>query len=62
MKGPVLNISVDDIMGVVQKLLEAFKKVMEWLGILVLPTEDQKQDYPNQTQPDLDEIAQGAGT
>ena len=60
MKGPVLNISIDDIMGVVQKLLDAFKKLMEWLGILVLPDEDQKQDYPNQTQPDLDEIAAGA--
>ena len=62
MKGPVLNISVEDIMGVVQKLLDAFKKIMEWLGILVLPTEEQKPDYPNQTQPDLSEIAQGAGT
>ena len=49
-------------MEVVQKLLDAFKKIMEWLGILVLPTEEQKSDYPNQTQPDLSEIAQGAGT
>lgn len=60
MKGPVLKVSVEDIMGVVQKLLDAFKKVMEWLGILVLPNEDQKQDYPNQTQPDLNDIAAGA--
>ena len=60
MQGPVLSISIDDIMGVVQKLLDAFKKLMEWLGILVLPDEEQKKDYPNQTQPDLDEIAAGA--
>ena len=60
MKGPVLNITVDDIMGVVQKLLDAFKKVMEWLGILVLPTEEEKKDYPNQTQQDLDDILAGA--
>ncbi len=60
MKGPILQISVDDIMGVVQKLLDAFKKVMEWLGILVLPTEEEKKDYPNQTQPDLNDIAAGA--
>ena len=60
MKGPILGISVEDIMGVVQKMLDAFKKLMEWLGILVLPTEDEKKDYPNQTQPDLDEIAAGA--
>ena len=60
MKGPILYISIDDIMGVVQKILDAFKKLMGWLGILVLPDEDQKQDYPNQTQPNLDEIAAGA--
>ena len=62
MQGPVLNVSINDIMGVVQKLLEAFKKVMEWLGILVLPNEDGSDGYvyPNETQPDLSEIAQGA--
>ena len=62
MDGPVLNISVDDIIGVIQKVLVAFKKVMEWLGILVLPEEDGSDGYvyPNETQPDLGEIAQGA--
>ena len=60
MKGPILGISVEDIMSVVQKMLDAFKKLMEWLGILVLPTEDEKKEYPNQDQPDLDEIAAGA--
>ena len=62
MSSPVLNVSVDDIVGVVQKVLEAFKKVMEWLGILVLPEEDGSDGYvyPNQTQPDLSEIAEGA--
>ncbi len=54
MKGPILQISVDDIMGVVQKLLDAFKQLMEWLGILVLPTEDEKQAYPNQPKSDTD--------
>ena len=35
---------------------------MEWLGILVLPEEDGSDGYvyPNETQPDLGEIAQGA--
>ena len=62
MENPVLNISVDDIIGVVQKLLVAFKKVMEWLGILVLPEEDGSDGYvyPNETRPDVGEIAQGA--
>ncbi len=54
MNDPVLNFSIDDILGVVKKLLDAFKKVMEWLGILVLPEEDGSDGYvyPNQTQPD----------
>ena len=62
MQGPVLNISIDDILGVIQKLMEAFKKAMEWLGILVLPEEDGSDGYtyPNETQPDLNDIASGA--
>ena len=62
MSSPVLNVSIDDILGVIQKMLTAFKKVMEWLGILVLPEEDGSDGYvyPNDTQPDLGEIAEGA--
>lgn len=62
MSSPVLNVSIDDIIGVVQKLLVAFKKVMEWLGILVLPEEDGSDGYvyPNETRPDVSEIAEGA--
>ena len=62
MQNPVLNVSIDDILGVVNKMLVAFKKVMEWLGILVLPEEDGSDGYvyPNQSQPDLDDIAAGA--
>ena len=54
MQSPVLNVSIDDILGVFQKVMEAFKKVMEWLGILVLPEEDGSDGYvyPNQTQPE----------
>ena len=61
-KGPALDVSVNDIMGVIQKLLLAFKKIMEWLGILVLPEEDGSDGYvyPNETKPDLEEIAEGA--
>ena len=62
MSSPVLNVSIDEIIGVIQKMLIAFKKVMEWLGILVLPEEDGSDGYvyPNESQPDLGEIAQGA--
>ena len=62
MSSPVFNVSIDEIIGVIQKMLIAFKKVMEWLGILVLPEEDGSDGYvyPNETQPDLSEIAEGA--
>ena len=62
MKGPALDVSINDIMGVVQKLLNAFKQLMAWLGILVLPEEDGSDGYvyPNETRPDVAEIAEGA--
>ena len=61
-QSPVLNVSIEDILGVFQKVMEAFKKVMEWLGILVLPEEDGSDGYvyPNETKPDLSDIAVGA--
>lgn len=42
---PVLNITLDQILDVFRKFMEMFKKVMAWLGILVLP-EDGDYDYP----------------
>lgn len=45
----MIGFSLNDILGVLTKLMEAFKKVMEWLGILVLPDEDHKQYYPGHT-------------
>ncbi|MBR5410542.1 MAG: hypothetical protein IK104_07700 [Clostridia bacterium] len=47
MSSPVFDISESEILGVIQKLLETFKKVMQWLGILVLP-EEGEYDYPGQ--------------
>ena len=45
MKNPVFDFSEGDILEIVQKILDAFKKVMAWLGILVLP-EEGEYDYP----------------
>lgn len=47
MNEPMLPITVDQLLDVIRKLLEAFKKVLAWLGILVLPDED--DDFPGNT-------------
>lgn len=38
----ILNITEADILGFIEKILSVFKKVMAWLGILVLP--EDKED------------------
>ena len=50
----MLPFSMDDVLDLLRKVLDAFKQVMEWLGILVLPNEGQYNDYPsspNKTEP-----------
>ena len=44
MKDPMLPISVDQLLDAIRKLLEVFKKALAWLGILVLPEDN--EDYP----------------
>ena len=46
MTNPVFDFSESDILGIIQKILDAFKKVMAWLGILVLPEEGEYSGYP----------------
>lgn len=46
MSKPIFDFSEADILGIIQKILETFKKVMQWLGILVLP-EEGEYDYPD---------------
>ena len=36
---PVLNISEQELLDLVAKVLSLFKQIMAWLGILVLPEE-----------------------
>ncbi len=47
MEGPIIGISVDEILGFIEKLLGAIKKVFAWLGILILP-EEGEYDYPTE--------------
>ena len=35
----ILNISEDELMAMIEKVLNLFKQIMAWLGILVLPEE-----------------------
>ncbi len=37
---------MNDLLGVLQKIMNAFKQVMAWLGILVLPEDEDKKYYP----------------
>ena len=48
MEGPILNITSDQVLDFIEKVLGAIKKVFAWLGILVLP-EDGEYDYPTET-------------
>ena len=38
---PVLNISEQELLDFIQKILTVFKQIMAWLGILVLPEESE---------------------
>lgn len=51
MKNPIFDFSEGDILEIIQKILDAFKKVMAWLGILVLPEEGEYSGYPT-TEPE----------
>ena len=46
----LLNISEDELMEMVAKLLNVFKQIMAWLGILVLPEEEELPKQPETTE------------
>ena len=46
---------MNDLLGVLAKIMNAFKQVMGWLKILVLPDEDEKKYYPEATTAAQDE-------
>ena len=42
----ILNISEEEILEMVEKILNVFKQIMAWLGILVLPEESETPTQP----------------
>ena len=42
----ILNISEGELLELFEKLMNVFKQIMAWLGILVLPTEDELPTQP----------------
>jgi hypothetical protein len=48
----ILNISEEEILEMVEKILNIFKQIMAWLGILVLPDEGELPTQPtSETEP-----------
>lgn len=45
MDEPILSISKEYILSLIEKVLGVFKEIMGWFGILVLP-EEGDYDYP----------------
>ena len=50
---PILNISEDELMDLIEKILTVFKQIMAWLGILVLPEEGQIPEQPSEETAEL---------
>ncbi len=38
---PMFNFSTEDILALIEKILSALKKAFAWLGILILPEEEE---------------------
>lgn len=45
----IFNISEAEVMAMVEKFLTVFKQIMAWLGILVLPEEEELPTQPETT-------------
>lgn len=40
------DISIEKITQIFEKIFMTLKKILAWLGILILPNEDEKDNYP----------------
>lgn len=40
------KVSMEKLGEIFEKIFATLKKVLAWLGILILPDEDEKEDYP----------------
>lgn len=45
----MIGFSINDLLGVLKRIMTAFKEVMGWLKILVLPEDEDKKYYPDAT-------------
>ena len=56
----MIGFSMEDLLGVLAKIMNAFKQIMKWLGILVLPEDEDKKYYPGaSTEQDQSDSDQG---
>ena len=51
MEGPIFGISKDSILLAIEMLLTAWKNFFAWLGIIVLPDENEKWTDPSKDDP-----------
>lgn len=42
----IAGISMEKLSEIFEKIFATLKKILAWLGILILPDEDEKEDYP----------------
>lgn len=55
----MLDFSIEDILDIVTKVLQAFKDIFAWLGILIFP-EEGEYDYPGSTTVSAEELVNEA--
>lgn len=48
----MFNFSTEEFMNLVDRLLTAIKNLFAWLGILILPNEEEAKDYPTTAAPE----------
>ncbi len=46
----LLPFTMDDVLEALGKVMQAFKQLMAWLGILVLPEDGEYDQYPTTTE------------
>ena len=42
----ITDVTMEKLSELFEKIFATLKKILAWLGILILPDEDEKEDYP----------------
>lgn len=42
----IAGVTMEKLSEIFEKIFATLKKILAWLGILILPDEDEKEDYP----------------